>query len=151
MATVFKVVGKKRRGAVARAEPLPLQVAWSVPGSMRGAPQSGFLSVFATCPSIPSFLPCAQSQYPANMARTKQTARRSTGGRIKTKYLASKARRVEPKQTTNVRRRNKSGTVALREIRKYQRSTELLIRKLPFAILVHMNSRSHLTCLTTRG
>ena len=28
------------------------------------------------------------------------------------------------------------GTVALREIRKYQRSTELLIRKLPFARLV---------------
>ena len=29
-----------------------------------------------------------------------------------------------------------SGTVALREIRRYQRSTELLIRKLPFARLV---------------
>ena len=28
------------------------------------------------------------------------------------------------------------GTVALREIRKYQRSTDLLIRKLPFARLV---------------
>ena len=33
-------------------------------------------------------------------------------------------------------RRYRPGTVALREIRKYQRSTELLIRKLPFARLV---------------
>ena len=34
------------------------------------------------------------------------------------------------------RRRFRPGTVALREIRRYQRSTDLLIRKLPFARLV---------------
>ena len=33
-------------------------------------------------------------------------------------------------------RRYRPGTVALREIRKYQKSTELLLRKLPFARLV---------------
>ena len=33
-------------------------------------------------------------------------------------------------------RRYKPGTVALREIRRYQRSTDLLIQKLPFARLV---------------
>ena len=33
------------------------------------------------------------------------------------------------------RRRYRPGTVALREIRRYQKSTELLIRKLPFARL----------------
>jgi len=33
--------------------------------------------------------------------------------------------------------RYRPGTVALREIRKYQKSTELLIRKLPFQRLVH--------------
>ena len=32
--------------------------------------------------------------------------------------------------------RYRPGTVALREIRKYQKSTELLIRKLPFSRLV---------------
>jgi histone H3 len=32
--------------------------------------------------------------------------------------------------------RFKSGTVALREIRKYQKTTDLLIRKLPFQRLV---------------
>ena len=34
------------------------------------------------------------------------------------------------------RKRFKPGTVALREIRKYQKSTDLLLRKLPFARLV---------------
>ena len=33
-------------------------------------------------------------------------------------------------------RRYRPGTLALREIRKYQKSTELLIRKLPFQRLV---------------
>ena len=32
---------------------------------------------------------------------------------------------------------NTTGTVALREIRRYQKNTELLIRKLPFQHLVH--------------
>lgn len=34
------------------------------------------------------------------------------------------------------KKRHKRGTVALREIKKYQKSTDLLIRKLPFARLV---------------
>jgi histone H3-like centromeric protein A len=37
---------------------------------------------------------------------------------------------------TGKRRRYKPGTVALKEIRKYQRSFDLLISKLPFARLV---------------
>ena len=45
------------------------------------------------------------------------------------------------------------GTVALREIRKYQRSTELLIRKLPFARLVRADWPEpawHLAALAAR-
>ena len=42
--------------------------------------------------------------------------------------------------------RFRPGTVALREIRKYQRSTELLIRKLPFARLVCLESTPALLC-----
>mgnify|MGYP001606117437 CR=1 FL=1 len=34
------------------------------------------------------------------------------------------------------KRRNRNGTVALREIKRFQKSTDLLIRKLPFARLV---------------
>ncbi len=41
-----------------------------------------------------------------------------------------------PAQAAPARQRYRPGTVALREIRKYQRSTELLIRKLPFARVV---------------
>ncbi|KAK8913434.1 histone H3 [Metarhizium anisopliae] len=72
------------------------------------------------------------------MARTKQTARRSSGGKAPRKQLASKAARKEPASSGRVKRpfRYKPGTVALREIRRYQKSTELLIRKLPFQRLV---------------
>jgi histone H3-like centromeric protein A len=38
------------------------------------------------------------------------------------------------------KRRYRPGTVALREIRRYQRSTDLLLRKLPFARVVRMGS-----------
>jgi histone H3 len=69
------------------------------------------------------------------MARTKQTARRSTGGKAPRKLFATKAGRAG---TGGVKKphRYRPGTVALREIRKYQKSTDTLIRKLPFARLV---------------
>ncbi|CAK7334335.1 unnamed protein product [Dovyalis caffra] len=80
------------------------------------------------------------------MARTKQTARKSTGGKAPRKQLATKARPLPPfsaarksaPTTGGVKKphRYRPGTVALREIRKYQKSTELLIRKLPFQRLV---------------
>jgi histone H3 len=75
------------------------------------------------------------------MARTKQTARKSTGGgKAPRKLLAKKAARKFPenKTTGGVKKphRYRPGTVALREIRRYQKSTELLIRKLPFQRLV---------------
>uniref|UniRef100_A0A453M668 Core Histone H2A/H2B/H3 domain-containing protein n=1 Tax=Aegilops tauschii subsp. strangulata TaxID=200361 RepID=A0A453M668_AEGTS len=70
------------------------------------------------------------------MARTKCTARKSTGGKAPTKHLAA-ARKTAP-ATGGVKkpRRYRPGTIALREIRKYQKGTELLIRKLPFQRLV---------------
>jgi len=75
------------------------------------------------------------------MARTKQTARKSTGGKAPRKQLASKAaRKSAPSSSaaagTKKAHRYKPGTVALREIRKFQKSTDLLIRKLPFQRLV---------------
>ena len=63
------------------------------------------------------------------MARTKQTARKSTGGKAPRKQLSVKTSTRKP-------RRYRPGTQALREIRKYQQSTELLIRKRPFQRLV---------------
>jgi len=70
------------------------------------------------------------------MARTKQTARKSTGAKAPRKQLASKAARKSAPLSGagGVKKPHKfrPGTVALREIRKYQKTTDLLIRKLPF-------------------
>ncbi|KAM0884574.1 hypothetical protein ACQ4PT_030897 [Festuca glaucescens] len=64
--------------------------------------------------------------------------RKSTGGKAPRKQLATKAARKSAPTTGGVKKphRYRPGTVALREIRKYQKSTELLIRKLPFQRLV---------------
>ena len=72
------------------------------------------------------------------MARTKQTARKSTGGKAPRKALATKAARKSAPATGGVRKphRWRAGTVALREIRKYQKSTEMRLRKICFQRLV---------------
>jgi histone H3 len=72
------------------------------------------------------------------MARTKQTARKSTGGKAPRGQLATKAARKKNPSHAGVKkpRRYRPGTVALKEIRKYQRSADLLIRKIPFQRLV---------------
>ncbi|CAG2108610.1 unnamed protein product [Medioppia subpectinata] len=90
------------------------------------------------------------------MARTKQTAHkyvvRSRDVRTASATILTNVHRVTTKVTVvkeveiSVDRRSslpvkkphryRPGTVALREIRRYQKSTELLIRKLPFQRLV---------------
>ena len=76
------------------------------------------------------------------MARTKQTARSTGEGKAPRKQLAANAvrkwARMSAPATGGVMKphRYRPGTVALREIRRYQKSTELLIRKLPFQRLV---------------
>ena len=76
------------------------------------------------------------------MARTKQTARKqiaTPAGKAPRKQIGSKqaARKTAPPRK-NMKKvhRYKPGTVALREIRKFQKSTDLLIRKLPFQRVV---------------
>jgi histone H3 len=69
------------------------------------------------------------------MVRTKQTATKHIGGKIG--YLAKYAHMGKvPAPVRAVRRRLRPGMKALKEIRTYQKSTELLIRKLPFQRLV---------------
>merc|ERR1712055_471939 len=80
---------------------------------------------------------CSQLRHSStkeDMARTKQTARKSTGGKAPRKQLATKAARKSAPATGGVKKphRYRPGTVALREIGRYQKSTELLIRNLPF-------------------
>ena len=78
------------------------------------------------------------------MVKTKQTARRTRkSGKLPRKPLKNKSLRKtlqNPRgpKTGRVKKpmRYRPGTVALREIRRYQKTGELLIRKLPFARLV---------------
>jgi histone H3 len=80
-------------------------------------------------------------------ARTKQTARKSTGGKVPRKILATKTARKSAPTTGGVKkpRRWRPGTRALREIRRYQQSTDLLLRRLPFQRLVREVAQDLLT------
>ena len=59
------------------------------------------------------------------MARTKLTARKNTGAKAPRKQIASKVAKKTAPATGGLKksRRFRPGTVALREIRKYQKST----------------------------
>ncbi len=74
------------------------------------------------------------------MARTKQSARKSVSGKAPRKQLPRvhvAHRKIAPAVFHPLRKRRlRSGTKALREIRQFQKSTDLLIRRLSFQRLV---------------
>ena len=73
------------------------------------------------------------------MARTKLTARKQISStKAPRKSYSSKVARKSTPVNMGIKKphRYRPGTVALREIRKFQKSTELLLRKLPFQKLV---------------
>ena len=72
------------------------------------------------------------------MARVKQTAHKSTGGVPPRYHLATKAAQLAGQKGIAMRKphRWRPGTVAAREIRKFQKTTDLLLRKTPFQHLV---------------
>ncbi|KAJ6606788.1 histone-fold-containing protein [Mycena sp. CBHHK59/15] len=132
--------------AVARAFSHALPFVWGHSAS----PNFAFLDRPPQAPQLPAHK-FAPNPPEIPMARTKQTARKSTGGKAPRKQLATKAARKTAAVSTLVAvvggvgtatggvkkpHRFRPGTVALREIRRYQKSTELLIRKLPFQRLV---------------
>ncbi len=73
------------------------------------------------------------------MPRAKTLAQRSGAIKRPSKRAFLPAQRPQPA----AKRRFRPGTRALREIRQFQRSTDLLIRKLPFARLVKEILRDH--------
>ena len=85
------------------------------------------------------------------MARTKQSAPRSTGGKAPRAHLSTKAARVATRRALGAvggvkkPHRYRPGTVALREIRRFQMSTNLLIRKAPFQRLVRQMVQNDLS------
>ncbi len=72
------------------------------------------------------------------MARVKQTAHKSTGGKPPRLHLATKAAQASTQKVIAMRKphRWRPGTVAAREVHKFQKTTNLLIRKAPFQCLV---------------
>ena len=73
-----------------------------------------------------------------SMARTKRTARKDEVGRKRSTFAKKQPRSHTGQATVKQQpHRYRLGMVTLREIRRYQKSTELLIRKLPFQCLVH--------------
>ena len=68
------------------------------------------------------------------MVRTKITSSKLTGDGKRRRQTRGKIRKP---------RKYRPGTVALREIRRYQKSTELLIRKFPFQSLVREIVHNH--------
>ena len=75
-----------------------------------------------------------------DMARTKVTARKSTGGKAPRKQLATMAARKSAPAGKGPRKphRYRPGTVALREIRKYQKGGELLVRKVYTCMYIYV-------------
>jgi len=83
------------------------------------------------------------------MGRTKQTTRKSVSGKCP-RLFSSKSLKKNKKiwnPTGGIKKsyRFRPGTVALGEIRKYQKSTDLLIRKLPFQRLVREIAQDYKT------
>ena len=73
----------------------------------------------------------AQEELKRVLAKKREEERKKAAAR-----LAKKGGQKAPKGGVKKRYRYQPGTVALKQIRQYQKSTELLIRKLPFQRLV---------------
>ena len=73
----------------------------------------------------------AQAELKRILAEKREEKRKKTAAR-----MAKKGGKKAPKGGVKKRYRYRPGTVALKQIRQYQKSTELLIRKLPFQRLV---------------
>ncbi len=72
------------------------------------------------------------------MARMKQTTRKSAGGKAPRLHLATKAVHNLGRSFGGMKKPHhwRPGAVALCEIRKYQKNTDLLMKKAPFQRLV---------------
>lgn len=64
------------------------------------------------------------------------TPAKGTSVARKSSSAAKPRKNPAPVRRESVTRRHRPGVIALREIRRYQKSTNLLLRRLPFARLV---------------
>jgi histone H3/H4 len=70
---------------------------------------------------------------------------------VKAKAKAGKKPAKAPPPSDKKKRRLHPGTRALREIRRYQRSTDLLLRKLPFQRLCREILQDYMSSITAKG
>ena len=73
------------------------------------------------------------------MARVKQTSsKQNSSNKVPRKIISNKAARKSAPIVLGIKKPHRfhPGTIALREIRKFQKSTDLLIKKLPFQRVV---------------
>jgi histone H3 len=77
--------------------------------------------------------------------RRKEYKRKETGGKAPREELKTAAARTNAAAGGRPKKpyRYRPGTVALREIRRYQKSTDLLLRKLPFQRLIREIANDH--------
>lgn len=92
--------------------------------------------------NIPPYFTYIQRLNDPSMARTKQTARKSTPGKaLKQNMITAKAARksVTSSQSArkSVKRYRPGSQLLIREIKKYSKSVECLIKKRPFKRFVH--------------
>jgi histone H3 len=109
----------------------------------------------------PTFDPAEEDLAAIERKRRRELANKQKALQVNTKGSTKKTTRKGQKQqprksapaTDGVKKphRYRPGTVALREIRKYQKSTELLIRKLPFQRLVREITQDFKTDLRYQG
>ncbi|KAJ7887344.1 histone H3 [Mycena olivaceomarginata] len=70
------------------------------------------------------------------MARVKETARKTTGGKAPRKQFPAMTARIHRADAVNKLHRFHPSEAVLRQIHPYQKSTKLLIKKVPFQRLV---------------
>ena len=83
------------------------------------------------------------------MVRKKQRPSKRSGSSFGRPRVPAK--RTAPTQGVKKPHRYRPGTIALREIRRYQKSTELLLRKMPFQRLVREIMQGMKTDLRIQG
>lgn len=94
------------------------------------SPLSSARKVRSSAPN--SSVPQTPSKRPSKSPRADLPISSSRGGKGPSTHLIGR----QSVGGQAARRRYRPGTVAIREIRHYQKTTDLLIRKLPFARLV---------------
>lgn len=100
-------------------------------------PNQNFPLVFVTIPSVKSHKShcyCLPSLQPSQLNALHAVSWTACGLQL----IIILSQLADEPQSTRKPKRYRPGTVALREIRQYQRSTDLLLLKLPFSRLVRL-------------